>query len=67
LIGSLISKLNARCASITTSPRPSPGPRNASPNDCWLTLGMLINIPTGRAPRALAAHDGRCTHIKPLG
>jgi hypothetical protein len=32
-----------------------------------LTLGMLINIRTGRAPRALAAHDGRCTHIKPLG
>jgi hypothetical protein len=32
-----------------------------------LTLGMHLNLLTGRPPRALAAYDGRSTRIKPLG
>jgi hypothetical protein len=31
-----------------------------------LTLGILLNTLTGRPARALAAYDGRLTHIKPL-
>ena len=31
-----------------------------------LTLGIYLNILNGRPPRALAAYDGRSTHIKPL-